>query len=575
MGTATDDRRHQHQRRGSTLVFAVHERDVQQLQFRQKRAGRFAGYVLTPSGLRRRLLPALLLAAAATGAFAAEDIPHLRAKGTTQQLIVDGAPFLIRGGELGNSTASDLQYLQQFWPLFGKLGLNTILAPASWELIEPVEGQFDWRSIDGLLEQARAHDTRVVLLWFGAWKNSMSSYVPAWVKRDQARFPRSQLPNGRGMEILSPFAAGNRDADARAFVALMSHLRTFDARHRTVIMVQVENEIGMIPHARDYSTIANDLIAGEVPAALLRYLADHRGKLARSQGTWEQVFGRGSATEELFMAWHFATYVEAVASAGKRAYPLPMFVNAALVRPGRQPGEYPSAGPLPHLFDVWRAGAPSLDFLAPDIYFPNFVEWARAYASAGNPLFVPETGRAPEATPANGLYAIGELDAIGFSPFAIESYRPDDALGNAYDLLRQLAPLVLEHQGDDSMIGVRPPVSFDGVVDDTPQSFRLGDYTLQVAFKGTAPEAGKVEARGGLIIRLAADEYLVAGQGLVVTFTTEGATAGIESIWEGTYVDGRWVPGRLLNGDESHQGRHLRIPDGKFGIQRVRLYRYQ
>jgi beta-galactosidase GanA len=517
----------------------------------------------------------LLLAAAATGAHAAEDIPHLRAKGTVQQLIVDGAPFLIRGGELGNSTASDLKYLQQFWPLFGKLGLNTILAPASWELIEPLEGQFDWRSIDGLLEQARAHDTRVVLLWFGAWKNSMSSYVPAWVKRDQARFPRSQLPDGRGMEILSPFVAANRDADTRAFVALMSHLRTVDARHRTVIMVQVENEIGMIPHARDYSTIANESIAGEVPAALLRYLAEHRTKLARTQGTWEQVFGRGSATEELFMAWHFASYVEAVASAGKRAYPLPMFVNAALVRPGRQPGEYPSAGPLPHLFDVWRAAAPSLDFLAPDIYFPNFVEWARAYAIPGNPLFVPETGRAPDATPANGLYAIGELDAIGFSPFAIESYRPDDALGDAYDVLRQLAPLVLEHQGDDTMIGVRPPVSFDGVVDDTPQSFRMGDYTLHVAFQGTAPEPGKVEAHGGLIIRLSADEYLVAGQGLTVTFSTEGATAGIESIREGTFVDGRWVAGRLLNGDESHQGRHLRIPPGKFAIQRVRLYRYQ
>jgi hypothetical protein len=224
---------------------------------------------------------------------------------------------------------------------------------------------------------------------------------------------------------------------------------------------------------------------------------------------------------------------------------------------------------------VWRAAAPSLDFLAPDIYFPNFVEWARAYAIPGNPLFVPETGRAPEATPANGLYAIGELDAIGFSPFAIESYRPDDALGNAYDVLRQLAPLVLEHQGDDSMIGVRPPVSFEGVVDDTPQSFRMGDYTLHVAFKGAAPEPGKVEAHGGLIIRLSADEYLVAGQGLIVTFSTEGATAGIESIWEGTFVDGRWVAGRLLNGDESHQGRHLRIPEGKFGIQRVRLYRYQ
>jgi beta-galactosidase GanA len=532
----------------------------------------------------------VLAAVATTDALAAEDAPQLRAKGTTQQLIVDGAPFLVLGGELGNSTASDLKYLQQFWPLFGKLGLNTILAPASWELIEPVEGQFDFRSIDGLLEQARAHKTRVVLLWFGAWKNSMSSYVPAWVKRDQARFPRSQLPDGRGMEILSPFVSANRDADARAFAALMAHLLAVDARHHTVIMVQVENEIGMIPHARDYSTVANELIAGEVPAALLRYLGDHRGKLAsrldeqwrangaRGSGTWEQVFGRGPATEEMFMAWHFATYVETVAKAGKRVYPLPMYVNAALVRPGRQPGEYPSAGPLPHLIDVWRAAAPSIDFLAPDIYFPNFVEWARAYAVPGNPLFVPETGRAPDATPANGFYAIGELDAIGFSPFAIESYKADDALGNAYDVLRQLTPLVLEHQGDDSMIGVRPPVSFDGSVDDTPQSFRLGDYTLHVAFKGTAAEPApqrKVEANGGLIIRLGADEYLIAGQGLIVTFSAEGATAGIESICEGTFVDGRWVPGRLLNGDESHQGRHLRIAEGKFGIQRVRLYRYQ
>ena len=520
----------------------------------------------------------LVLAAAFTAARAADDIPQLRTKGTTQQLIVDGAPFLIRGGELGNSTASDLKYLQQFWPLFGQLGLNTILAPASWELIEPVEGQFDFRSIDGLLEQARAHKTRVVLLWFGAWKNSMSSYVPAWVKRDQARFPRSQLPDGRGMEILSPFAAANREADARAFAALMAHLLAVDARRRTVIMVQVENEIGMIPHARDYSPAANELIAGEVPTALMSYLAGHGRKLASPRGTWEQVFGRGAATEEIFMAWHFATYVEAVAKAGKRVYPLPMFVNAALVRPGRQPGEYPSAGPLPHLIDVWRAGAPSIDFLAPDIYFPNFVEWARAYSVPGNPLFVPETGRAPDATPANGFYAIGELDAIGFSPFAIESYKADDALGDAYDVLRQITPLVLEHQGDDSMIGVRPPVSFDGVVDDTPQSFRLGDYTLHVAFKGTSTEPTpqrKVEAHGGLIIRLGADEYLVAGKGLIVTFSTEGAIAGIESIWEGRFVDGRWVPGRLLNGDESHQGRHLRIPEGKFGIQRVRLYRYQ
>jgi beta-galactosidase GanA len=246
------------------------------------------------------LLPAFALAAAATSSLAASQPPHLRTKGTTQQLIVDGAPFLMLGGELGNSTASDLKYLQQFWPLFGKLGLNTILAPASWELIEPAEGQFDFRSVDGLLEQARAHDTRVVLLWFGAWKNSMSSYVPAWVKRDQSRFPRAELPGGGGMEILSPFSAANRDADARAFAALMSHLRTFDARHRTVLMVQVENEIGMIPHARDYSAIANKLIAADVPAKL--FLGEKR---FRRGGSCRSNARRGRAQ------WHGVSYAEA------------------------------------------------------------------------------------------------------------------------------------------------------------------------------------------------------------------------------------------------------------------------
>lgn len=537
------------------------------------------------------LIPALGVCAATSKAV--DGIPHLRSKGDTRQLIVEGAPYLILGGELGNSTASDLKYLQQFWPLFDTLHLNTILAPVSWELIEPVEGQFDFSSVDGLLGQARAHKKRLVLLWFGAWKNSMSSYVPAWVKRDQARFPRSELPNGNGMEILSPFSSSNRDADARAFASLMAHLRKTDSRQHTVIMVQVENEIGMIPHARDYSDAASKLFDGPVPKALLNYLAKHSQQLAsplgerwrshsrshgdRTEGTWEQVFGRGSATEELFMAWHFAIYVEAVTAAGKEAYPLPMFVNAALIRPGRQPGEYPSAGPLPHLIDIWRAGAPSIDFLAPDIYFPNFVEWARAYAVPGNPLFIPETGRAPVATPANSFYAIGALDAMGFSPFDIESYRPDDALGDAYAVLEQLAPLIVEHQGTGNMVGFRPPVTFDGSVDETPQSFQLGDYTLHVAFERAPQEPAehKVEAHGGLIIQTGPDEYLVAGKGVIVTFSASNAIVGIESIREGTFVDGRWVPGRLLNGDESHQGRHLRIPDDKFGIQRLRLYRYR
>lgn len=524
---------------------------------------------------------------------AQDALPHLRAQGEALQLVVDGEPMLMLGGELGNSSASSLAYMEPIWPKLAALNLNTVLAPVYWELIEPEEGRFDFALVDGLIEQARAHEMRLVLLWFGSWKNSMSSYAPAWVKRDQDRFPRARRADGTGLEILSPFAEANVDADARAFEALMRHLRAVDGEAHTVVMVQVENEIGMIPDARDHSEAARAAYESDVPAALVDYLQAHRRALHprltehwagggfATSGTWADVFGEGVETEELFMAWHFARYVERVAAAGKAVYPLPMYVNAALVRPGRQPGEYPSAGPLPHLIDVWRAGAPSIDFLAPDIYFPNLVEWVRAYDVPGNPVFIPEAGYAGAPTGAsNAFYAIGAHDAMGYSPFSIENTPEGDPLGAAYDVLRRLTPLILAHQGRGTMAGVRPPVAFDGTVDDAPQTVRLGGYVLEVSFVDpwTPREAQQVETHGGLIVALSDDTFVVAGTGLTVTFAPDGPgdpLAGIERIEEGTFEDGVWRPGRVLNGDQSHQGRHLRLPPGAFGIQRVTLYRYR
>lgn len=365
--------------------------------------------------------------AVCAGVLAAQsrDIPHLRKQGSATQLIVDGRPYLIRGGELGNSSASNLEYLAPRWAGFRALHLNTILAPVYWDLVEPVEGKFDFALVDGLISEARKHDLRLVLLWFGTWKNSMSCYAPPWVKTDQQRFPRSLDESGRSVEILSPFSAANRDADARAFAALMKRLREIDGKEHTVVMVQVENEIGMIPSARDHSEEASRLFGSNVPSQLMDHLAKHAETLApelratwlraggRRSGTWAQVFGDGAATEEIFMAWHFARFTQQVTAAGKAEYPLPMFVNAALIRPGYQPGQYPSAGPLPHLFDVWHAGAPAIDFLAPDIYFPAFVEWTRRYSRGENPLFVPEALRNPDAA-VNSLYAFAAHDAIGF-----------------------------------------------------------------------------------------------------------------------------------------------------------------
>ena len=512
--------------------------------------------------------------------------PYLRKQGTATQLIVDDKPFLVLGGELGNSSSSSLEYMAPIWPRLAALKLNTVLAPVYWELVEPAEGKYDFTLVDGLIRDARKHNLKLVPLWFSSWKNSMSSYAPAWVKRDQRRFPRSQDSKGNGMEILSPFSKENVETDARAFSAFMRHVREVDADHDTVIMVQVENEIGMIPESRDRSQIANELFNQRVPVALMDYLQQHKDQLIpefrtvwatnnfKMNGTWEEIFGTGPETDEIFMAWYFARYTNRVAETGKTEYALPMFVNAALIRPGHRPGQYPSAGPLPHLMDVWRAGAPKIDFLSPDIYFQNFAEWVRRYDRSGNPVFIPEAMPGPVDS-VNALYAIGQHNAIGFSPFSIDSLDAETtaAVTESYELLTQLTALVLANQGKGTMAGLLP----EGPEQRQPQQLRLGNQVLYVGFDKPTNENERVLS-GGLVIALGPDEYLFAGTGLTITFETAGngdPLVGLLAVDEGKYVEGQWVAGRRLNGDQTHQGRHVRLGAGKFGIQRVKVYRYR
>jgi len=530
---------------------------------------------------------------AATGLPAPTGLPALRRQGAATQLLVDGKPFLILGGELGNSTASSPESLGAVWPRLADLHANTVLAPVYWELIEPAEGTYDFASVTRVIEQARQRKLRVVLLWFGSWKNGMSSYAPAWVKRDTRRFPRAEVAGGRAIEELSAFGAETAAVDARAFAALMTHLRTIDgtgarARH-TVLMVQVENEVAMIDEAADRSAVAQRAYAAPVPAELVSYLQAHRATLAgplaqawkaageRATGTWAELFGAGIATEEIFMAWHLARYVDTVARAGRAVYPLPLFVNAALNRPGARPGQYPSGGPLPHLYDVWRAGAPTIDFLSPDIYYGNFADWTGRYARPDNPLFVPEA-KNDLTCAANAFYAIGAHQALGFSPFAIESLDGPVAasLTASYRVLEQLAPLVLEHQGRGTMTAVlldKDAPTQEVKLGDHRVSFRH-DYTWEWSGPGrlapTWPRAAAV------IISTGSREYIVAGSGVIATFAPEppiAGVSGIERIEEGSFQNGKWIAGRRLNGDESHQGRHLRLPAGEFGIQRIWLYR--
>ena len=515
-------------------------------------------------------------------------MPHLEKNETATRLFVDGKPFLVLGGELGNSSASDMGYLRPYWNNFGEMRLNTLIVPAYWESIEPSEGGFNFTLIDSVVLAARRRDLKIIFLWFGTWKNSMSCYVPLWIKTNEERFPRARTKDGSALEILTPFSRESRDADAKAFAALMKHIRTIDSGWNTVIMVQVENEIGMTPEARDYSPEANMAFNDDVPRELIKYMERHKDSLApalkkswedngfKTTGTWQQVFGPGLSTDEFFMAWYFGKYADYVAAAGKSEYPLPMYVNAALIRPGYEPGQYPSAGPLPHLFDIWRAAAPHIDIFAPDIYFANFAEWIGKFDTRGNPLFIPECANSQSV--ADAFFAFGEHNAIGFSPFSIESLEDPEhnQISQGYKVLRELAPSILMNEGKGTMVGIL----LDSASQET--EFTLGDYVFSVrheyAWRFAPHEPGPTPRVGGLVVALSPDEFIIAGTGMLVTFKTrEGGSlkAGIGTDVQGEFVDGTWKPGLVLNGDQTNQGRQVFLPGGEFTIQRVRLYSYK
>jgi hypothetical protein len=413
----------------------------------------------------------------------------------------------------------------------------------------------------------------------------MSCYIPAWMKEDEARFSRVLNRSGKSEEIITPFSKEGLKADEKAFVQLLRHIRGVDARQQTVIMIQVENEIGMLPDARDHSGIANQKFGEPVPAALINYLTTHKDALLpeidslwrqngfKRSGNWEEVFGKSLATDEVFMAWYYGVFVNEVAKAGKEVYHLPMYVNAALNRPGKKPGEYPSAGPLPHLMDIWKAAAPFIDFLSPDFYNPDFKHWSDLYSRASNPLFIPEH-RFESGIDAKALYAIGHYKAIGFSPFSIESTtKPkEEAIGKAYNIIQQLSEEISKAEAKN-IEGVLLSKEEDTAV------LELGEYILTVAHPYNLSWAPKTEdwpLTGGIIIALPNNEFYVGGTGVVITFKARnGMQTGILKVDEGRFIDGAWKPGRRMNGDEEHQGRHLRIDVNSYGIQRIKLYQYK
>ncbi len=543
----------------------------------------------------------------------ANSFPHLGKTGSATHLYVDGKPFIMLGGELHNSSASNVDYMAPIWDRLAAMHLNTVISTVSWELTEPAEGKFDFNLVDSQITEARKRNLHLVLIWFGSWKNGESTYVPLWVKADHQRFPvqsksaqTSTNPIVLAMSRLqhdpplSPLGESTMAADAKAFRALMHHLKTIDQQH-TVVMMQVENEMGLLGDSRDRSIAAEEAWSKPVPSSLLKYLVSNRGTLLpelkvlwgrsgyKTEGTWSEVFGNSEWAEEAFMAWNYARYVNAVALAGKSELNIPMYVNAWLgPQPGMSlPGDWPSGGPVSRVMDIWRAGAPQIDLFAPDIYADDFKGVCALYTRSGNPLFIPEA----RDQAGNLFWALGNNSALGWAVFGVDDLTPEDQISKAYKTLGGMLPQLAEAQAGNKLAAI---LLLDG---EASQVVSLGGYKITVKRlrttepTATAPTllAGGVsyESRAmpgdtrpfGLILNTGPDEFVMVGSNLTPTFALDDVNGGVVqlgTIDEGTYSNGRWIPGRRLNGDE---GRPALTPmqwtNGPQSLPalKIRLYR--
>ena len=515
---------------------------------------------------------------ASTAALAVAQPAPVRVDAADGQLLVDGKPYLILGGELGNSSAGTAAQADDILPRMARMHLNTVLMPVAWEQIEPVEGKFDFAILDHWIDVARAQNMHLVPLWFGSWKNAFSEYAPAWVKADTTRFPRARTADGAPTEILSTFGPETVRADSRAFTALMAHLKEKDAAQQTVLMIQVENEVGMLGAERDRTEESNRVFAGPVPAQLRERLVTRGIHLSpelaaqfHAEGkTWREVFGE--TANEVFMAWRYAAFVDAVVEAGKKQYDLPMYMNVQLPAYMERAGDYPSGGPHPYFLDVYRATAQHIDFYSPDIYWPEFAYWVNRYHAAGLPVFVPEAKLDVGAY--NALYAYGAVQAFGFCPFGIDSLKADNPLiAQVYGALESLGPSLTEAQHANRTRGI---VLYANSARGT-QTVVLGGYLFQASLS-RGWNTGTLESQNGAMLLMAngPDEFLAIGTGLTVKVSrnpdTDAKVAGIASIEEVTRSGSDWKVVTRLNGDQSNQGRQLTLDFQQVRIYRVRLY---
>lgn len=560
--------------------------------------------------------------------------PCITEKGNQKVLLVDGKPFIMLAGEVHNSDSSSPAYMEQIWKIAEELGMNSLLLPVTWEMVESVEGEFHFEVLDQLIDQAREYGMKIGLLWFGSFKNAECMYAPEWVKRDLERFHRGQIVKGKNkagrrvsptLPVTIPYTTisylseNAMQADARAFGKMMQHVREYDEAYGTVITVQVENETGLLGNAREVSDEADAAFAGEVPQEFASYMRSHTEYMEEDvraaveagaeKGSWRDVFG--TAAEEIFSAYHVASFVEYVAKAGKDAYDLPMAVNCWLDKAADTPGDYPSGGPVARVHEVWDYCAPSIDVYCPDIYVPYFNKVCDRFVKSGtNPLYIPEAATHSYAAP-RMVYTVGHYHAMCYSPFGFDDIGKPFSAAQGYlfgmdvtdpalktpqnfeeyaalgKILREAMPLLAERYGTTDLQAVCAEREAEkkkslGLPEDMNPMERMlaeaaaatkmifGDLGVSAGFGGMM----RPRNDGALLVcRTKENEvYMIGEQCDIQLFSTDSEKTNLDilRLEEGTFENGVFVPGRRFNGDEAAQ---LKLD--KPGVLRLQWFTYE
>lgn len=521
---------------------------------------------------------------------AAAELPYLEHHENRFSFMVDGKPYLILGAQTNNSSNYPA-ILPNVFESAKAMHANTVSIPVAWEQIEPEEGKFDFSYVDVLLKQARQQNMRLVILWFATWKNNAPHYAPAWVKLDNKRFPRVVTKEGKAMNSLSPLGKNTLEADKKAFVALMNYLAKNDKQH-TVIMMQPQNEVGTYGSVRDFSPLAQSVFTQAVPAELTK-------KLNLPSGSWANVFGADA--DEFFHAYYIALYVNEITAAGKAVKKLPMYANVALRNPFNPglPGQYSSGGPTDNVLHIWKAAAPAIDLIAPDIYFRDHKTVSRVlelYNRPDNALFVAEIGN--DQPYARYFYPTLGAGGIGFSPFGMDDtgysnyplgakeYNAEiiENFAKFYRIVEPMQDVLVNLSVKQKLWGFAEPLDTTGETgkiwnaEATPeeqdkdvkdraaaltQTIEMGEWKAIVTYGRpmfwVEPPKGNSPAQGAALVgQLSENEFLITGYmsrvDIVPSDKNSHKNYMIVRAEEGTYNKGEWNMTRVWNGDQTDWG---------------------